>query len=55
VLDKLSTTITNEQYTQLMKIVDPTQTGRISYHQFLDIFEERETKVMMSFLLSMLL
>uniref|UniRef100_A0A7M5V2B7 EF-hand domain-containing protein n=2 Tax=Clytia hemisphaerica TaxID=252671 RepID=A0A7M5V2B7_9CNID len=43
VLSKLSITITEDQFTKLMKIIDPNKTGRVSYHQFLNLFEERET------------
>ena len=45
VLNKLSVTITDDQFTKLMAMIDPGKTGRISYHQFLNMFEERETEV----------
>ncbi|XP_040201756.1 EF-hand calcium-binding domain-containing protein 6 [Rana temporaria] len=35
--------ITDEQFKQLMIILDPEHTGFISYHQFLDLFEEKES------------
>ena len=45
VLNKLSINITDEQFTKVMKIIDPNKSGRISYHQFLNLFEERESAV----------
>ncbi|XP_056373356.1 EF-hand calcium-binding domain-containing protein 6 [Hyla sarda] len=35
--------ITDEQFKELMIILDPEHTGFISYHQFLDLFEEKES------------
>lgn len=44
VLSNFPTTITDAQFIELMKIIDPKKKKTISYHEFLNMFEERETE-----------
>ncbi|XP_075712106.1 EF-hand calcium-binding domain-containing protein 6 isoform X2 [Rhinoderma darwinii] len=43
IVDCMMFRITDEQFKELMIILDPEHTGFISYHQFLDLFEEKES------------
>ncbi|XP_053575675.1 EF-hand calcium-binding domain-containing protein 6 [Bombina bombina] len=43
ILDCMMFRVTDEQFKELMIVLDPEHTGFISYHQFLDLFEERES------------
>ncbi|KAM4675746.1 EF-hand calcium-binding domain-containing protein 6 [Discoglossus pictus] len=43
IVDCMMFRLTDEQFKELMIILDPEHTGFISYHQFLDLFEERES------------
>ena len=45
VLNTFKVRITDDQFRELYKLLDPTDNNVISYHHFLDLFEERETKV----------
>ncbi|KAM4037214.1 EF-hand calcium-binding domain-containing protein 6 isoform 1-T2 [Anomaloglossus baeobatrachus] len=43
IVDSMMFRITDEQFKELMIILDPEHTGFISYHHFLDLFEEKES------------
>ncbi|CAH2278349.1 EF-hand calcium-binding domain-containing 6 [Pelobates cultripes] len=43
IVDSMICRITDEQFKELMIILDSEHTGFISYHQFLDLFEEKES------------
>ncbi|XP_063784992.1 EF-hand calcium-binding domain-containing protein 6 isoform X2 [Pseudophryne corroboree] len=43
IVDCMMFRITDEQFKELMIILDPEHTGFISYHQFLDLFEDKES------------
>uniref|UniRef100_A0A8C5QE90 EF-hand domain-containing protein n=1 Tax=Leptobrachium leishanense TaxID=445787 RepID=A0A8C5QE90_9ANUR len=43
IVDSMMCRITDEQFKDLMIILDAEHTGFISYHQFLDLFEEKES------------
>ncbi|KAM8974090.1 EF-hand calcium-binding domain-containing protein 6 [Pelodytes ibericus] len=43
VLEALMFRITDEQFKELMIVLDPEHTGFLSYHQFLGLFEEKES------------
>ncbi|KAM3926185.1 EF-hand calcium-binding domain-containing protein 6 [Leptodactylus fuscus] len=43
IVDCMMFRITDEQFKELMIILDPEHSGFISYHQFLDLFEEKES------------
>ncbi|KAM4748693.1 EF-hand calcium-binding domain-containing protein 6 [Rhinophrynus dorsalis] len=43
IVDCMMFRVTDEQFKELMIILDPEHTGFISYHQFLDLFEEKES------------
>ncbi|XP_075458906.1 EF-hand calcium-binding domain-containing protein 6 isoform X3 [Ascaphus truei] len=43
IVDCMMFRMTDEQFKELMIILDPEHTGFITYHQFLSLFEERES------------
>ncbi|KAM9311492.1 EF-hand calcium-binding domain-containing protein 6 [Gastrophryne carolinensis] len=43
IVDCMMFRITDEQFKELMIILDPEHTGFISYHQFLNLFEDKES------------
>ncbi|XP_053318206.1 EF-hand calcium-binding domain-containing protein 6 [Spea bombifrons] len=43
IVDCMLFRITDAQFKELMIVLDPEHTGFISYHQFLDLFEEKES------------
>lgn len=43
IVDCMMFRITDEQFKELMIILDPEHSGFISYHQFLDLFEDKES------------
>ncbi|OCT86063.1 EF-hand calcium-binding domain-containing protein 6 [Xenopus laevis] len=43
IVDCMMFRVTDAQFKELMIILDPQHTGFISYHQFLDLFEEKES------------
>ncbi|XP_068134278.1 EF-hand calcium-binding domain-containing protein 6 isoform X2 [Hyperolius riggenbachi] len=43
IVDCMIFRITDEQFKELMILLDPEHTGFISYHQFLDLFEDKES------------
>ncbi|XP_072001466.1 EF-hand calcium-binding domain-containing protein 6 isoform X4 [Engystomops pustulosus] len=43
IVDCMMFRITDEQFKELMILLDPEHSGFISYHQFLDLFEEKES------------
>ena len=40
--------ISDRQFKDFMVLLDPQHTNFFSYHKFLDLFEDRETKVRVS-------
>ena len=44
--DKFKFRISDRQFQDLMILLDPQHTNFFSYHKFLDLFEDRETKVL---------
>ena len=45
ILNTFKFRISSEQFRDLMFLLDPQNTNSISYHKFLDLFEEKESKV----------
>ncbi|KAG8438643.1 hypothetical protein GDO86_004998 [Hymenochirus boettgeri] len=43
IVDCMMFRVTDEQFKELMIILDPEHTGFISYHHFLDLFEDKES------------
>lgn len=43
ILDKFHIRLQDDQFKQLMEKIDPFHTNNISYHKFLELFEERDT------------
>uniref|UniRef100_A0A8C8SZL0 EF-hand domain-containing protein n=1 Tax=Pelusios castaneus TaxID=367368 RepID=A0A8C8SZL0_9SAUR len=45
ILDCILFRISDKDFQELIKIIDPEHTGYLSYHKFLDLFEEQESLV----------
>lgn len=45
ILDCFLFQINDEELQDLIKLIDPEHTGHLSYHKFLDLFEEKESLV----------